>query len=111
MNIIELVLKEANIKKQSDMITDISRILNLNLDDVLVNKGYKVIDLLDKIEVSKDSTLIEKQDLVGIKDKIKKSMESFQEAMEDLFSLHERLVREQEMQQGEVKSNLLDSSL
>jgi len=111
MDIIEQVLKEANIKKQSDMITDISRILKLNIDDVLVNKGYKVIDLLNKIEVSKDSTLIEKQDLVGIKEKIKKSMESFQEAMEDLFSLHERLVREHEMQQSEVKSNLLDSSL
>jgi hypothetical protein len=67
----------------------------------MVNKGSKVLNLLDKLETSRESTLIEKQDLVEIKDKIRKSMQLFQESLEDLFALHERLVRESEMSQQE----------
>lgn len=100
-DIVELVVKESTLQKQSSLIKDISRLLSINLDDVMVNKGSKVLNLLDKLETSRESTLIEKQDLVEIKDKIRKSMQLFQESLEDLFALHERLVRESEMSQQE----------
>jgi len=90
--------KIANIiLKEADLVHGIKRILDLNLDDQIVSKGQKLLNLLDKLEISEESTLIEKQDFVAVKEKIRKSMETFQESMEDLFSMHERLVRESEM--------------
>jgi hypothetical protein len=99
--IVELVLKESNLQKEAGLLSDIKRVLSLNLDDAMVNQGLKVLNILDKIETSKESTLIEKQDLVSIKDKIRQSMQLFQESIEDLFSLHERLIRESEMSSKE----------
>lgn len=96
-HIIDSVLKESNLQKQSGLIKDISRLLHLNLDDIVVDKGSKVLDLIDKLETSRESTLIEKHDLTQIKEKIRQSMQLFQESIEDLFSLHERLVRESEL--------------
>jgi hypothetical protein len=86
-----------SILKEADLVNDIKRILNLNLDDQIVDKGQKLLSLLDKLEISEESTLIEKQDFVAVKEKIRKSMQMFQESMEDLFSMHERLIRESEM--------------
>ena len=91
--------KIADMLFKADLISSISRILKLNVDDKLVDRGSKLLDLLDKLEVSKESTLVEAEDLVKIKEKVKKSMEALQESMEDLFSLHERLIRESEMEQ------------
>jgi hypothetical protein len=90
------IFKECMLK-EADLINDIKRVLNLNLDDLVVSKGQKVLNLLDKFETSKESTLIEKQDLVDIKEKIRKAMELFQESMESLFAMHERLVQEKEL--------------
>lgn len=86
-----------SILKEADLVNDIKRILNLNLDDQIVDKGQKLLSLLDKLEISEESTLIEKQDFIAVKEKIRKSMQMFQESMEDLFSIHERLIRESEM--------------
>jgi hypothetical protein len=95
--IIEAVLQEASIKKQAELLSNIKRIVNLNLDDLVIEKGMKIVDLLNKLELAKESTLIEKQDLSEIKQKINKSMQMFQEAMESLFTLQERLIKENEI--------------
>jgi len=89
---------ESSIQKQSDLINDIARVISLRLDEKIVNKGMKVLKILDKIETSPTSSMIDKHDLTQIKEKINQSMQKFQEALEDLFSLHERLVRENEME-------------
>ena len=94
--LINSILKEACLQKQAELLSNINRILSLNLDDAVIQKGTKLLDLLDKLSIDKDSTLVEKFDLSEVKKKIEKSMQLFQEANEDLFSLHDRLIRESE---------------
>ena len=96
-SIIDEILKQTSIDKTAAILNDIERLLKLNLDDFLVNKGMKILSLLDKIEISKDSGILEKNEISDVKEKIRNSMSLFQESIHDLFSIHQRLVNEGEM--------------
>jgi len=96
-SIIDEIMKEANFERTSTILYNLERLLKLHLDDFLINKAMKIISLLDLIETSKDAGILEKNEIVDVKEKIRKSMSLFQEAIEDLFSIHQRLVGESEI--------------
>jgi len=96
-SIINDILKEANFERTSAILYNLERLLKLHLDDFLIGKGMKILSLLDSIETSKDAGVLEKNEIVDVKEKIRKSMSQFQEAIEDLFSIHQRLVSESEI--------------
>jgi hypothetical protein len=95
--LIEQILKEAKISKHVDLITDLARVMKLRIDEQVVSKGMKFLNVLENLEKHKEVSLIEKQDLASIREKIRNSMSLLQDATDDLFTLHERLVRESEM--------------
>ena len=91
-----LVLKEVDkILKQSDLITDIGRILKTKFDEKTATEAMRLISVLDRVDFrTKDLTV--KLDLEAVKNKLRSATSQVQEAWEDLFSIQQRLIAESE---------------
>jgi hypothetical protein len=85
----------SEIIKTADLLTDIERILKINVDDKLIASGMKYLRLLDRLEL-KSKSVIDKNQINDIKSKIKKAMELIQESNEELFNLHQQMINEQD---------------
>jgi hypothetical protein len=89
-NIITDILKQAN------TVSDLGKILKLNLDEKIVSQGMKLLKILDNIE-TKSKDIVTKNEIVDIKQKLKTGMQTFQEIQEELFAIQQRLINEDQL--------------
>ena len=81
---------------EASVMRDLTRILNLRLDDKVVISGIKLLSILNRIKM-KSKDIIVDIDIESIEKKLRGVLNDFPKVIDDIFILNEKLVLEEEL--------------